>query len=162
MSAPLDAPAPSAGREYGFGAKLWNFFVVVLIFLLVGPPVGAVVFLAMLALWLGKSSDPGAVASVFAFLTLYGLLFSWFIGGLPAVLTGLVFAIWQTFIGRVRATLAAVAGVGAGLLVTLAAGDIARDIGDPPMFPLYLVTCLAATMVCWLMARSFVTVGVRA
>ena len=158
----MSAPVSSSEREYGFGAKLWNFFVVVLIFVLVGPPVGAIVFLGMLAVWLAKGTDPGAVASVFAFLTLYGVLFSWFIGGLPAVLTGLAFAIWQTFIGRARATLAAVAGVCAGLLVSLAAGDIARDIGDPPMFPLYLVTCLAATMACWLLARSFVTAGGRA
>ncbi len=155
MSAPVSAPA----REYGFGAKLWNFCVVVLIFLLVGPPVGAVVFLAMVSIWVGKGSDPGAVASVFAFLTLYGIIFSWFIGGLPAVLTGLFFAIWQTFIGATRWTLAAVVGLVAGLSLVVVAGDLARDIGDPPMQPLYLVTCFAATMACWLMARSFVTAG---
>ena len=86
-------------REYGFGAKLWNFLVVVLIFVLVGPPVGAIVFLGMLAVWIGKGSDPGAIGSVFAFLTLYGIIFSWFVGGLPAALTGLAFASWQTFAG---------------------------------------------------------------
>ena len=161
MSVKSETSSPPPGREYSFGAKTWNFFVVVLIFLLIGPPVGAVVFLAMIAVWIGKGSDPGSVASVFAFLTLYGLLFSWFIGGLPAVLTGLAFAIWQTFVGPVRATIAAVAGIAAGLLLTLGAGDIAREIGDLPMFPLYLVTCFAATMVCWLLARSFVTAGAR-
>ncbi len=159
MSVQSDASSPPPGREYSFGAKTWNFFVVVLIFLLVGPPVGAAVFLAMIAVWVGQSSDPGTVASVFAVLTIYGLLFSWFFGGLPAALTGLVFATWQTFVGPVRATIAAVAGIAAGLLLTFGAGDIARDIGDPPMFPLYLVTCLAATMACWLLARSFVTAG---
>lgn len=158
MSAPVSAPA----REYGFGAKLWNFFVVVLIFVLVGPPVGAIAFLAMLAVWLGKNSDPAAIGSVFAFLTLYGLIFSWFIGGLPALLTGLCFATWQTFIGRVRWALAAFGGIVAGLILVVVAGDIARDIGDPPMLPLYLITCFAATMACWLLARSFVTAGGRA
>ena len=119
MSVQPETSSPPPTREYSFGAKTWNFFVVVLIFLLIGPPVGAVVFLAMIAVWIGKGSDPGSVASVFAFLTLYGLLFSWFIGGLPAVLTGLAFAIWQTFVGPVRATIAAVAGIAAGLLLTL-------------------------------------------
>ncbi len=157
MSAPVSAPV----REYGFGAKLWNFFVVVLIFLLVGPPVGAIVFLGMLAVWIGKGSDPGAIGSVFAFLTLYGIIFSWFIGGLPAILTGLFFAIWQTFIGRTRWTLAAIAGIVAGLCLVAFAGDIARDIGDPPMMPIYLVTCFAATMACWVLARSFVTASVE-
>lgn len=156
MSAPVSAPA----REYGFGAKLWNFFVIVMIFLLVGPPVGAIVFLAMLAVWIAKGSDPAAVASVFAFMTLYGLIFSWFIGGLPAFVTGLFFAIWQTFFGRARWTLAAVVGIVVGLCLAIVLGDIAREIGDPPMLPLYLVTCFAATMACWLMARSFVTASV--
>lgn len=158
----MSAPAAPPSREYGLGAKLWNFFVVVLIFVLVGPPVGAIVFLGMLAVWIAKGSDPGAIGSVFAFLTLYGIIFSWFIGGLPAALTGLAFATWQTFAGPVRWTAAALVGLAAGLLVALAAGDIARDIGDPPMLPLYLVTCLAATMACWLMARSFVTAGAPA
>ncbi len=157
MSASEDAPT----RGFGFGAKLWNVIVILLIFLLVGPPVGAIVFLGMLAVWIGKSSDPGAVGSVFAFLTLYGILFSWFIGGLPALLTGLVFALWQTFVGRASWGMAALVGVGAGLMLVLVAGDMARDIGDPPMLPLYLVTCFAATMVCWLLARSFVTAGGR-
>jgi hypothetical protein len=155
----VSAPAAPPARQYGFGAKLWNFILVVLIFVLVGPPVGAIVFLGMLAVWIGKSSDPGAIGAVFAFLTLYGVIFSWFIGGLPAALTGLAFATWQTFVGHVRWTGAALVGLAAGLMVTLAAGDIARDIGDPPMLPLYLLTCLAATMACWLMARSFVTAG---
>lgn len=153
----MSAPVPAPAREYGFGAKLWNFVVVVLIFLLVGPPVGAIVFLGMLAVWIAKSADPGAVGSVFAFLTLYGILFSWFIGGLPAFLTGLVFALWQTFVRRVSAGAAALVGIGAGLMLALVAGDIAREIGDPPMLPLYLVTCFSATMACWLLARSFVT-----
>lgn len=156
MSAPA---APS--REYGFGAKLWNFIVVVMIFLVVGPPVGAIVFLGMLAVWIFKSPDPGAIGPVFAFMTFYGVLLSWIIGGLPASLTGLFFAFWQTFVGRARWTLAGVAGVVAGLLLWLAAGDVARDIGDPPTLPLYLVTCVAATMACWLLARSFVTAGGR-
>jgi hypothetical protein len=157
----LSAPASPPVREYGFGAKLWNAFVIVLIFFLVGPPVGAIVFLAMLAAWLVKGSDPGAIGSVFAFLTLYGVIFSWFIGGLPAILTGLFFAFWQTFIGRTRWTMAAAVGIVAGLFLLVAAGDIAQEIGDPPMLPLYLVTCFAATMGCWALARSFVTAGGR-
>lgn len=153
-----EAPA----RRYGFFARLWNVFVIVLIFAFFGPPLGAIVFLGMLAIWMAKSSDPGAVGSVFAFLTLYGIFFSWFIGGLPAVLTGLAFAFWQTFVGPVRWAGAALVGLAAGFLLAVAAGDIARDIGDPPMLPLYLVTCFAATMACWVMARSFVTAGERA
>lgn len=156
MSAPA---APS--RQYGFGAKLWSFFLVVMIFLVVGPPVGAVVFLGMLAAWISRSPDPGAIGPVFAFLTFYGVILSWFIGGLPAALTGLFFAFWQTFVGRARWTLAAAAGVLAGLLLWFAAGDVAREIGDPPTLPLYLVTCFAATMASWLLARSFVTAGPR-
>lgn len=151
----------ASARQYGFFARLWNVFVVVLIFACFGPPLGAIVFLAMLAIWVAQGSDPGSIGSLFAFLTLYGIFFSWFIGGLPAVLTGLAFAIWQTFVGPVRWAAAALVGLAAGFLLALAAGDIARDIGDPPMLPLYLVTCFAATMACWVMARSFVTAGAR-
>lgn len=157
----MSAPAAPPAREYGFGAKLWNFIIVVLIFLAIGPPVGAIVFLGMLAVWLTKTADPGAVGSVFAFLTIYGVIFSWFIGGLPAILMGLFFAIWQTFVGRTRWAFAGGAGIVAGLLLALAAGDIARDIGDPPVIPIYLVTCFCATLACWLLARSFVTAGER-
>ena len=113
MSPPTAAPP----RRYGLLAKLWNFFIVVVIFVLFGPPIGAFVFLGMLAVWIGKSSDPGAIGSVFAFLTIYGILFSWFVGGLPAALTGLAFATWQTFAGPVRWAAAALVGLAAGLLL---------------------------------------------
>ena len=162
MSAPVSPRAAPPARAYGFGAKLWNFIVVVLIFLAIGPPVGAVAFIAMLAVWVVNSPDPGAVGAVFAVMTIYGLVFSWFIGGLPAGLTGLFFAFWQTFVGRTRWIAAALAGLGMGFVLGLLAGESARDIGDPPVMPLMLVTCFAATMASWLLSRSFVTAGERA
>lgn len=159
MSADRDhARAPSA-RGYGFGAKLWNFVVIVLIFALVGPPVGALAFTALVSLWMARTAtDPASAGLVFSFLSLYGVVFSWFIGGLHAALTGLVFATWQTFVGRAGWAFAGLVGLGAGFALAVAAGDgFAAEPGEPPMLPLYLVTCFAPTVVCWAMARSFVT-----
>ncbi|MFN3891605.1 MAG: hypothetical protein ACK4MV_14500 [Beijerinckiaceae bacterium] len=160
MSAPLERPA----RAYGFGAKMWNFILVVLIFLVVGPPVGALTFSGLLSVWLARSaSEPGSAAMVFGFLSLYGVFFSWFIGAAPAALTGLVFAAWQTFVGRVQWALAGLIGLGAGIGVYIGGGDLTSHApGEPPLWPLYLLTCFVPTMACWLLARSFVTAGERA
>jgi hypothetical protein len=150
-----------ASREYGFGAKLWNFTVVLLIFMLVGPPVGIVTFSALLAIWFAQEADAAGAASVIGVLTIYGLIFSWFLGGLPAALIGLTVAAWQTFVGRMGWALAGLIGLGAGVAMTLWAGDAFSGyaLAEPAMLPVGLLTCFAPTMVCWLLARSFVTAG---
>lgn len=155
----MSAPPAQPTREYGFGAKLWNFFVVVLIFVLVGPPVGALTFLGLLSLWIARdASEPGSAGMIFAFMTLYGVWLSWFVGGGPAALTGLVFATWQTFVGRVSWAVAGLIGLCAGVGVwAVAGGTYPGAPEDPPFLPLYLITCFVATMACWLLARSFVT-----
>lgn len=158
MSAEPEAPRAPPAREFGFGAMLWNFFIVVLIFVLVGPPVGALTLSGLLSLWLARTAEPGYAGMMFGFLSLYGVMFSWLAGFAPAALTGLAFAIWQTFIGRIGWALAGLIGLGAGAGVTIARGHaFASAPGEPPMLPLYLLTCFVPTMACWVMARSFVT-----
>ena len=133
-----------------------------LLFALVGPLAGGLVFIALLAVWMGQGSDAAGIAALFAFMTIYGLFLSWFIGAAPAVLTGLAFAFWQTFVGRVPWPMAALVGLAAGFVLTVAGGEaFVPGPGDPPMLPLNLLTCLVATMVCWTLARSFVTAGER-
>lgn len=157
------APPAPPPRPAGFAARVWNATLVTLIYVLVGPPAGALVFLGLVAAWVGRTDPDGAFA-MFAFTSLFGVPLSYAVGAAPAFFVGLGFALWQTLVGRAGWLAAAGVGVVAGLLIAGANGDLSAEIdagADMPLRPIFMLTCAAATLACWACARSFVTAGPR-
>lgn len=159
-TAPPSSPAP---RPAGFLARLWNGALVTLIYLLVGPPVGALVFLGLMASFISRA-DPDSGLAVFAFTAMFGVPLSYGVGGAPALIVGLGFALWQSLIGRTGWLAAAAVGVIAGLLIAGVNGGMGAELDTPddlPLRPIFMLTCAAATLACWALTRNFVTAGPR-
>lgn len=92
-----------------------RFVAVVLVFVLVGPPLGAVtVGLAggLAALVLG---DDSGMAGLVFYAALLGLPLSWFFGGVQAAVAGLAFAAFAAIAPRPSIAVGIAAGLVAGL-----------------------------------------------
>ena len=157
---PVQRPRPDAP---GLVAKLWNFIVVVLIFVLVGPAAAALSFVALAVAWLsqfgGEEATPLlALATTFGFM----VMVSYVVALAPAALAGALFGFWQTFIGRVRWHAAAATGLALGFAAAVMADALVPQGDEKFLLPFFLLTGLAGTRASWLMARSFVTAGERA
>lgn len=124
-----------------------------LVFLLVGPPVGAVLFILVLAL-----RDPIAPADLLpALLPIAG--FGYLVGAIPAVGTGIVFLISRrspTFV-RLAATAASAAVLGAfgvGKLLRPAGGFPGPEVMGSLAIAAALAALFAAVLVIALERRS--------
>ncbi|MDB5572161.1 MAG: hypothetical protein JWN93_3344 [Hyphomicrobiales bacterium] len=144
----------------GFEAGLWNLVVVLSIFVIVGPPAAALAFMGLLAGWLGHLGSEEAAPFV-ALATVFGAVIAYVAAIGPAALVGCAFALWQTFVGRVRWPAAAVAGLASGSLVGAFGDAFERSQGAKSLLPLFLLTGLAGVLVPWALARSFVAAGGR-
>lgn len=132
------------------GRTLGRCALVVLIFVLAGPPVGAVT-MSLLGgtLVLIDQSDTGTGAYLFQ-AGLAGLVFSWLVGWRQALVAGIVFVGYAAWKGRSSILLPAIAGVLAGLPRTL--GE-----GGPVIFTMFLVFAhVSAALFCGLLARRYV------
>lgn len=149
-----------AGRRHGVLARAWNAFMVVLIFVLVAPPVAAIAFVALTIVWVARFA-PEAAGPYAGFASMFGIFLAYAVATGPAALVGAAFAVWQTFIGRIGWVGATLSGLAVGAVLALGATDeLAWDAPDaPPVFALWLLTSLAATLAAWAAARSFVTAG---
>lgn len=147
-------------RAPGLGAKLWNFIVVIVIFIVVGPAAAALAFMALLVSWLSQLGTQEA-APFIALATMFGVMVSYAVALAPAAIAGALFGFWQSFVGRVRWPLASAAGLALGFAVAAMFEELVAQEGEKSLLPVFLLTGLAATMASWLMARSFVTAGER-
>lgn len=145
------------GRRYGPVARAWNVFMVILIFLLVAPPVAAVSFVALTVLWIARFAPETPEAYV-GFASMIGLMVAYALALAPAAFTGALFALWQSFIGRIGWVAASAVGLCAGAFMSLATAD-ETALALPPAFALWLLTSLVSTLAAWAVARSFVTAG---
>lgn len=157
----LPPPLPAAARpEPSLGRRLRCVLAVVLIFVLIGPPVGALAFMLSIALIaMGSNVDLIGLSWIGLFALIYAAPLSYFIGAAPAAAGGLVFGIRQAFFGPVAWPLAVMIGVGLGLGVLVMSGRspprMLTDTEQPEYVPVMVMTCLAATMACWAIVRGW-------
>ena len=139
--------------------RLGRLAAIVLVFAILGPPIGTVVFMLTLVLRdLATNVDmPGL--SWFGLFAIYAVPFGYLIGVWPAAMAGLLLGLWQIFKGPAPWWGAVVVGVlvGPGFLVATgqpilhpAEAGVARD---PTL--LMTVTCVGATLACWGIVRGW-------
>jgi hypothetical protein len=150
---------------------------IVLIFMLVGPPVGGLVFLvgrwiAAIVLEPGSSSNwlkiitialMGVVLSAFAAIA--AAPYSYLYGIVPAAVTGLVIGILRRQHGQLNTSTVLAVGGGIGIASSLALsrlkGVAAYGLINPLSgfdvtdYVLYALSCVAATLASWILARGF-------
>ena len=132
---------------------------IVLLFLVAGPPVGALAFsfLGAAAAWL--TVQPAGTAGMAFYGGILAVVISWAIGGLQAASAGLIVALAALIAGRYRLRAAAGAGLATGfafLLVHLA------DEGEGLAFSLLVVAVhVVAATVCGGLARVLFPLSAR-
>jgi hypothetical protein len=166
VSAPVPTRSLPTGlvrRTPSLAARLGRLIAVVLVFVVLGPPLGAVIWIGVLA-GLSIPPDWDGAEPGFTWFTLLGLIYavpmSYFFGTAPAAAAGLVIGLVQSFIGRAGWPLA----LGTGLVVAVAViersgqGTLAATADRSP-FPEYpavmILACLVSTMLCWVLVRSW-------
>lgn len=123
----------------------------VLVFALIGPPVGAIVFIAATALNITGDTGLADTALVFAFMLLYGLPFGYAAGILPAVASGLVVGGWRLWRGDLPPAMLGLIGLCAGLVTVALMGGHTPETRF--MEASLILACLSATLICgWLSA----------
>jgi hypothetical protein len=144
-------------------ARIGSLIAIVLVFVLLAPLIGAVIWV-VLAAGIGLSPEFDAADPQRHWLILLGLIYavptSYYFGAAPAAGAGLVIGITQAFIGRAGWPLA----LGTGLVVAIAvlerSGQLtflgARDQGPFPEYPaIMILTCLVPTLMCWTLVRGW-------
>jgi hypothetical protein len=144
-------------------ARIGRLIAIVLVFVVLGPPIGAVIWVALLT-GIGMPPEWDAAAGDLHWLTLLGLVYavpmSYFFGAAPAAVAGLLIGITQSFIGRAGWPL----GLGARLVVAVVvlerSGQASfAEAPDQSPFPEYpaatILACLGATLLCWALVRNW-------
>ncbi len=138
-------PAPPAPfRSSPTGRKLRSFLTTLLWFVLAGPPCGSIVFAASFALAIAPVGDAG---SVFGFLLIYGVPFSYWMGVPSALAAGLLVGALRWWRGAAGLAAALMIGLAVGVatvVITSGTGTGSSGAGLP-----LLAACLGATIACW-------------
>ena len=150
---PLDWRARPAGSD-----KALILFKVIACFALLGPPLGALTFFALVSLSLGREifDDLGVPAAAIGAFSLFGLPLSYFLGGWPATLMGALVGFWQAFRGPVSWAGAAALGLACGAAIAGSGRWVVDGLGATRHADLALVllTCLIPTLICWYVTRN--------
>lgn len=146
--------------EPPLGKRLRCLFAIVMVFVVIGPPVGALAFmLSIAAIGMGSKVDLIGLSWIGLFALIYAAPLSYFIGAGPAAAGGLMFGVRQAFFGAVKWPVAALIGVGLGIGFLVMSGhslpSMLTDTEQPEHVPVMLITCLAATMACWAIVRGW-------
>ena len=145
------------------GARIGRLLATVLVFVVLGPPLGAVIWIGILAS-LSMPPQLDAAAPSFTWFTLLGLIYavpmSYFFGAGPAAVAGLVIGLAQSFVGRAGWPLALGTGLVVAVVVLERSGEgtlpVAADQGGFPEFSaIMILACLISTLLCWSLARSW-------
>jgi len=143
------------------GARIGRLIAVVIVFVLIGPPVGALV-LVVLVESLGQYGYGDVDGFDRSWLTLLDLVLavpvSYWYGTVPAAAAGLVIGIRQAFFGRATWPLPLATGFIVALVVLERSGQHPFAMPDDRSFPasaIVMLACLVATMACWGLVRSW-------
>jgi len=151
---------------------------IVLIFALVGPPVGGLVLLIgrLIAATLLRTTPASegwletagaALIGIFAlaFAAIAGAPYSYLYGIAPAAVAGLVIGILRVKYGRLSPSLVLVVGGLTGAIYTVALSRLVTVTSWPINLllsgfstadsVLYILSCMLATLACWRFARTF-------
>jgi hypothetical protein len=136
-------------------ARIGRVLGIMLIFVVVGPPIGGIVFMMTTAL-IGfvEKADLSGLTWIALLAVIYAAPLSYLIGTLPAAAAGLLVGLWQAFVGPVTWLHALAAGLVVGLAVIVLTGQRLGADGNVSM-PVILITCLVPTLVCWLIVRGW-------
>jgi hypothetical protein len=152
--------APTGPSAAGRIARL---LATVLVFVVLGPPLGAVIWIGILAA-LSMPPQMNAADPSFTWFTLLGLIYavpvSYFFGAGPATLAGLVIGLAQSFVGRAGWPLGLGTGLVVGVVVLERSGEgTLPATPDQSAFPefsaIMILACLVSTLLCWSLVRSW-------
>lgn len=126
------------------------------VFLLAGPPVGALAFFIGMAVYaLVQSGDVSGLMWIPLFGIIYAVPLSYLIGVVPAGVAGLVIGAKAAFHRPPGFMFAAATGFVVGVGLVYAGGRPMTVPAEDNVASLFLVgTCLVATIVCWAAARA--------
>lgn len=136
-------------------------FLVLLVFLLLAPPLGAVVFIALMGTWLtqmgvGENAPEGLPQGLYAMGLFVAVPLSYWFGGFPALLLGLFFGLWQGLYGRIGFSFAALVGIAGGMLFAAATYMPAGMVFARREFAVLTLCVLVPTLCCWYLTRNVV------
>ena len=144
-------------------ARIGRLIAIVLVFVVLAPPLGAVIWVGLLAV-IGLPPDWDVAGLDLHWLTLLGLIYavpmSYYFGAAPAAAGGLVIGVTQSFIGRAGWPLA----LGTGLVVAIVVLERSREgsfaaAPDQNPFPEYpavmILACLVPILLCWALVRDW-------
>jgi hypothetical protein len=147
----------------GPAARVGRLIAIVLVFVLLAPLIGALIWVALVA-GIGLPPDPDVTGADRDWVTVLGLIYavpmSYYFGAVPAAAGGLVIGFWQSFVGRAGWPLA----LGTGLVVAIVVLDrsgqsafVARPDRSPfPEYPAVMIlACLIPTLLCWGLVRNW-------
>jgi hypothetical protein len=145
------AADPSA-LEPGAGRRFKRFFLLLLFYVAIGPPVGSMVFMTSSAIVKVRSLDDLQYLPLAPLIGLMFAPFSYILGALPVAFGGLFVAGWQAFLGRV--SFAAVLAVGTLLGIGFAyvmegTGASGRKVVDWGAVVVMFLTALLPAVACW-------------
>jgi hypothetical protein len=144
-------------------ARIGRLIAIVLVFVLLAPLFGALIWVALVA-GIGLPPDWDGADPDRHWLTLLGLIYavpmSYYFGAGPAAGAGLLIGITQSFIGRVGWPLALGTGLVVAIVVLERSGqDPLAASPDQNPFPEYpavmILSCLIPTLLCWALVRNW-------
>jgi hypothetical protein len=153
----------AAKARPGPAARIGRLIAIVLVFVLLAPPIGALIWVALLV-GIGLPPEWQVTEADRHWATALGLIYavpmSYYFGAAPAAAGGLVIGFWQSFVGRAGWPLA----LGTALVVAIAVLDrsgqglLLATPGEGP-FPEYpavaILACLIPILLCWGLVRSW-------
>ena len=143
-----------------FAKRLLRVFAVVLVFVLIGPPVGALILLLTIAAFNMANPDLAGLSWVAMFALFYGVPVSYLFGALPAAIAGLLVGLWQSFVRRPSWLFALGVGLIVGLGYLFGTGHPPSDASAKEFEfweypPIFVLSCVGPTMLCWLIVRNW-------
>jgi hypothetical protein len=144
------------------GARIGRLIAVVIVFVVVGPPLGALVLVGLVEGLAQHYQDLDS--SDRHFVTLIDLIIavpvSYWYGTMPALAAALVIGVRQAFFGRATWPMALATGLVVSLVVLDRSGAhpfSARPLDGafPSSASIVIIACLVATMACWGLVRHW-------
>jgi len=132
-------------------------FKTLLVYVLLGPPVGWLLFGTWLATVASRSEPWLETAGKSAILIVAGIPLSYVIGCIPALAVGTIVALAQNRWASFGLAHVAAIGVACGILFALAFERNTDNPGIDPRtyFIVKVLTCLVPSLICWLIARRW-------